>query len=135
GVIPYCYLSTDDPVVTARLKSDLQTSFNELNVAATKSFSALKQEYQQYERLKQAAAARSDSFRGDPHRLQNRLDDQYRRARQMFDDVMPEFESQYGRDLETGSNQRARIEEAFVADTVAALMARVLFLRLAEDIK
>jgi hypothetical protein len=67
------------------------------------------------------------------------LETQYDFHRHLFENLFPRFEDQYGREVSVTGKQvekqiEARIREAFVADSVAVLIARVLFLRLVEDL-
>ena len=136
GKLPYIYLKLDEINTLDRLRQDLQISFTELNDAAEGVISTLTQNYeyfQQQEKLAEGnlASATQDSKR----RAMMRLRRKFNFARHLCEDVLPQFEDQYGREVNAkGKQAQERIREAFAADSVAVLIARVLFLRLVEDL-
>ena len=68
-------------------------------------------------------------------RAMMRLKRKFNFERHLCEDILPQFEAQYGRQIDPKDKQpQERIKEAFAADSVAVLIARVLFLRLVEDL-
>lgn len=135
GTFPFSYLTLDDADIVKQLRADLRAGFLELTRASVKAMTALKAQFDDYGRRE--ADLRSLDF--DPERQRRarmRLERDFEFVRRLFGEALPQFEDQYGRDVEGGKaeGRNKRIEEAFIADSVAALMARVLFLRLVEDL-
>jgi len=136
GNLPYIYLKLDENDTLNQLRQDLQISFTELNAAAEGVITELSKNYeyfQQQEKLAEGnlASATQDSKR----RAMMRLRRKFNFARHLCEDVLPQFEDQYGREVNAkGKQAQERIREAFAADSVAVLIARVLFLRLVEDL-
>ena len=136
GEFPYIYLKLDDPLILNQLQRDLQNSFAELNDAAEKAMQKLMSQYEDYERQK-ADINRNLVGKGEAQiRALMRIKNKYNFERFLFNEIFPQFEDQYGREVTAQSNKQAqeRIREAFVSDSVAVLIARVLFLRLLEDL-
>lgn len=134
GKLPYSYLKLDGEGIK-RLKEDLFQGFNVLLKAAQRAFDDLEERYKQYlarrDELKTNEAFSEDAYR----RALSRLDIEHRAVRKLFEETLPQFAEQYGRDL--GKDKGAldpRIREAFLIDSTAALIARVLFIRLLEDL-
>ena len=134
GKLPYGYLPLDEEG-TRKLQKDLTDSFAELSQAAERALGALEARYREYlerrawtERVFQPSETRS--------RLLARLEGEYPEAlKALFEKHLPRFADQYGRELEEEETPtNPRIREAFAADSAAALMARVLFLRFLEDL-
>ena len=136
GQLPYVYLKLDEPETLDRLRQDLQTSFTELGAAAEQAIATLIQQYEGFKHQEQEiqrnlVAASEDTQRRAKVRLKFKSDFH----RHLFEEILPRFESQYGRDVNAkGKQVEERIRESFVADSVAVLVARVLFLRLVEDL-
>ncbi len=137
GGFPYAYLTLDTPDSLRGLRSDLRASFQELTVAAGQTIASLETDYREYQRRKAEiegyAALRPDIRR----RSKGRLELEFSFVRRLFEDALGHFEEQYGREVEASKpqEQAKRVQEAFVADSAAALIARVLFLRLVEDLE
>ncbi|MCG5057146.1 MAG: N-6 DNA methylase [Limnoraphis sp. WC205] len=136
GNLPYSYLKLDDSDKLAQLKKDLQTSFLELSDAADEAIKKLLNQYEEYARRKQEIEQNLVGTGEAQRRALMRLGNRFNFERNLFDDILPQFEDQYGREVSAKSNKQAteRIREAFIADSVAVLIARVLFLRLIEDL-
>lgn len=136
GQLPYVYLKLDTPETLERLRQDLQNSFSELSTAAESAITLLIRQYeafrQQEDNLKRnLVAATTETQRRAMVKLKVKSDFH----RHLFEETIPRFEDQYGRDLNGSGNLVVeRIRESFVADSVAVLIARVLFLRLVEDL-
>ncbi|APB32329.1 N-6 DNA methylase family [Gloeomargarita lithophora Alchichica-D10] len=136
GQFPYAYLQLDTPELLERLRQDLHLSFTELCASAEGVMARLCQEYKEFQHQEQElkrnlVAAAQDTQRRALVKLQLKSDFH----RHLFEETLPRFEDQYGRDINARGNQIAeRIRESFVADSVAVLVARVLFLRLIEDL-
>jgi len=136
GQLPYVYLKLNAPETLDRLRQDLQTSFTELGEAAEGAIATLIHQYVEFKRqereVQQNPLYTSDTQRRSLVRLRFRFDFH----RHLFEDILPRFEDQYGRDVNAkGKQVEERIRESFVADSVAVLVARVLFLRLVEDLR
>ncbi|WP_271254220.1 HsdM family class I SAM-dependent methyltransferase [Pseudanabaena sp. Chao 1811] len=137
GQLPYIYLKLDDEQALERLRQDLQASFTELTISAEQAIASLANEYTQFQHQEQEIErnlvyASQDAQRRAKVRLKFKSDFH----RHLFEEILPRFEDQYGRDINAKSNQiKERIRESFVADSVAVLVARVLFLRLVEDLE
>jgi hypothetical protein len=137
GQLPYVYLKLDDDQTLDRLRQDLQASFTELTISAEQAIAALANEYTQFQHQEKEIErnlvyASQDAQRRAKVRLKFKSDFH----RHLFEEILPRFEDQYGRDINAKSNQiKERIRESFVADSVAVLVARVLFLRLVEDLE
>jgi len=135
GQLPYSYLRLDDPDTTSRLRSDLQAAFAELSQTATRALHTARARHAEYAarrvQVEQVLATRDEARR----RAIVRLEQDYASERRLFEEAFAQFEQQYGREVEESDAQaEERILEAFVADSVAALTARVLFLRFVEDL-
>mgnify|MGYP005843973487 CR=1 FL=1 len=136
GNLPYIYLKLDAPDTLDRLRQDLQTSFAELSEAGEQSISRLIGQYEDYKHREQEIERNLVDTGEAQRRAIMRLRSKFDFERHLFEDVLPQFEDQYGREVSAKGKQAAvRIREAFVADSVAVLIARVLFLRLVEDLK
>lgn len=135
GKLPYVYLKLDDAETLNRLRQDLQASFAELNEAGEKAIARLLEEYKDYKKKENNIQRNLVSVPDSQRRALVRVRTQYDFHRHLFENVFPRFEDQYGREVSAKGKQiEARIREAFVADSVAVLIARVLFLRLVEDL-
>jgi hypothetical protein len=135
GQFPYSYLKLDEAETLERLRQDLQMSFSELTTAAEGAIASLNQEYENFKRKEQGiiqnALISDDAKRRTLVRLRFKFDFH----RHLFDNLLPRFEDEYGRDINgNGTQVQDRIRESFVADSIAVLLARVLFLRLVEDL-
>ncbi|KYC43360.1 N-6 DNA methylase [Scytonema hofmannii PCC 7110] len=137
GQLPYVYLKLDAPETLARLRQDLQTSFTELVTAAEQAIATLIQEYEEFKRQEQKIQQNLIDTGDTQRRALVRLRFKFDFHRHLFEDLLPRFQDQYGRDVNAKDNKQVeeRIRESFVADSVAVLVARVLFLRLVEDLK
>lgn len=135
GQLPYVYLKLDAPETLDRLRQDLQTSFTELGAAAEQAIASLIQQYEEFKRQEQEIQRNLVDTGDTQRRALVRLRFKFDFHRHLFEDLLPRFEDQYGRDVNTKGRQvEERIRESFVADSVAVLVARVLFLRLVEDL-
>ncbi|NEQ99180.1 MAG: N-6 DNA methylase, partial [Cyanothece sp. SIO2G6] len=135
GKLPYVYLKLDTPETLDQLRRDLQSSFTELGTAAEGAIAILIQEYKEFKRQEQEINRNLVDTGDTQRRALVRLRFKFDFHRHLFDDLLPRFEDQYGRDINAKGNQvEKRIQESFVADSVAVLVARVLFLRLIEDL-
>ena len=136
GEFPYIYLKLDELPILNQLQRDLQSSFGELNEAAEKAIQKLLLQYEEYERQKQEINRNLVDTGEAKNRALMRLGNKYNFERFLFNEILPQFEDQYGREVTAQSNKQAqeRIREAFISDSVAVLIARVLFLRLLEDL-
>ncbi len=136
GELPFTYLKLDNPDTLKQLRNDLRLGFQELSDAATRTMLALEAEYREYEKrrneIEQNLVGNIDTQR----RARVRIELEYSFVRHLFEESISQFEEQYGRDIEASrpQEQAKRVREAFVADSAAALLARVLFLRLVEDL-
>lgn len=136
GDFSYAYLTLDVPESLRALRGDLRASFQELTNAAASTLTTLEAEYRDYQKRKAEietnAAMRPDIRR----RSRGRLELEFSFVRRLFEEALGQFEEQYGREVEASKpqDQARRVQEAFVADSAAALIARVLFLRLVEDL-
>lgn len=137
GKLPYIYLKLNDPDTLDRLRHDLQAGFAELSGAAEVAIQGLATQYDDYKYHKQEIERNLVGAGETQRRALVRLNIKADFVRRLFEDVLPQFEEQYGREVTANNNgeARKRIREAFIADSVAALIARVLFLRLIEDLK
>lgn len=130
GDCPYSYLTLNDEDTLKALRQDLRAGFSELQVASGRAISALRSQYDEYLRrwndIERNLVGKKDAQR----RAWVRVDLEFEFVRRLFGEALPQFEEQYGREVESD----VRVQEAFIADSVAALMARVLFLRLVEDL-
>jgi hypothetical protein len=136
GKLPYGYLPLDEEG-TRKLQEDLTASFAELSQAAERALRALEARYREYrERRAEMEGALQIAPSETRSRLLARLEGQYPEAlKALFEKHLPRFADQYGREVEgEESGNNPRIREAFAADSAAALMARVLFLRFLEDL-
>jgi len=136
GAFPFIYLKLNDTESLRQLRSDLRAGFQELTEAATRAVAALEKEYRDF---KEHEAEIEQNLVGQPEtqrRARVRLQLEYQFVRRLFGEALPQFQEQYGRDIEArgAQEQEKRIREAFIADSAAALMAWVLFLRLVEDL-
>ncbi|MEB3339001.1 MAG: N-6 DNA methylase [Leptolyngbyaceae bacterium] len=136
GQLPYVYLKLDESETLDRLRQDLQTSFTELGTAAEQAIASLIQQYGEFQRQEQEIQRNLVDTGDTQRRALVRLRFKFDFHRHLFEDLLPRFEDQYGRDVNAkGKQVEERIRESFVADSVAVLVARVLFLRLVEDLK
>ncbi len=136
GQLPYVYLKLDAPEILDRLRQDLQTSFAELGAAAEQAIVTLIQQYEEFKGQEQEIQRNLVDTGDTQRRALVRLRSRFDFHRHLFEDLLPRFEDQYGRDVNAkGKQVEERIRESFVADSVAVLVARVLFLRLVEDLK
>jgi len=135
GQLPYVYLKLDEPETLDRLRQDLQTSFTELNTAAEGAIATLIQQYTEFKSQEQEIQRNLVDTGDTQRRAFVKLRFKFDFHRHLFEDLLPRFEDQYGRDVNAkGKQVEERIRESFVADSVAVLVARVLFLRLIEDL-
>lgn len=135
GQLPYAYLKLNEPETLEQLRQDLQTSFNELGMATEQAIAVLIGQYaefkQQEQKIEQNLVDTGDTRRRALVRLRFKFDFH----QHLFENLLPRFEDQYGRDVNAKGKQiEERIRESFIADSVAVLVARVLFLRLVEDL-
>jgi N-6 DNA Methylase len=131
GDFPYSYLTLNQEDSLKRLRADLRDGFAEITSSAEKAMLVLQKRYESYtKRMKDVddSIMRPESKR----RAVIRLELDYSLERALFDEALPQFNEQYGREI--NKDQEKRIYEAFIADSVAALIARILFLRLVEDL-
>ncbi|MDW8069801.1 MAG: N-6 DNA methylase, partial [Anaerolineae bacterium] len=136
GKLPYGYLKLDAEG-TKRLKEDLRASFGELMEAAEKALEDLERRYQEYRaRLADAEKSFGGASEDTRRRALARIEGKYPTAlKALFTAHLPRFVDQYGGEIEGKLEEgNPRIREAFAADSAAALMARVLFLRFLEDL-
>lgn len=136
GDLPYTYLTLDNPDTLRQLRGDLRAGFQELTDAATQAMRTLQTDYDDYMQRRQEIEQNLVGHRDTQHRALVRIELEYGFVRRLFEEAVSQFEEQYGRDIEASrpQEQARRVREAFVADSAAALMARVLFLRLVEDL-
>ncbi|MFQ3636414.1 MAG: N-6 DNA methylase [Cyanobacteriota bacterium] len=135
GQLPYVYLKLDVPETLDRLRQDLQTSFMELSAAAEQAIASLIRQYREFKQQEQQIQRNLVDTGDTQRRALVRLRFKFDFHRHLFEDLLPRFEDQYGRDVNASGRQvEERIRESFVADSVAVLVARVLFLRLVEDL-
>lgn len=137
GQLPYSYLSLT-PENTPKLQQDLHASFEELTEAAQKALDVLEQRYQEYQaRRKDAQQTLVGAQPDTRRRALARIEGEYPMVlKALFEAHLPRFTDQYGREIEGKEEEsNPRIREAFAADSAAALIARVLFLRFLEDLK
>ncbi|NJL88578.1 MAG: N-6 DNA methylase [Coleofasciculaceae cyanobacterium SM2_1_6] len=135
GQLPYVYLKLDVPETLDQLRQDLQASFTELGLAAEGAIASLIQQYDQFQHQEQEIQRNLVDTGDTQRRALVRLRFRFDFHRHLFEDILPRFEDQYGRDVNAkGKQVEERIRESFVADSVAVLVARVLFLRLVEDL-
>lgn len=135
GQLPYAYLKLNEPETLEQLRQDLQTSFDELGMATEQAIAGLIGQYaefkQQEQKIEQNLVDTGDTLRRALVRLRFKFDFH----QHLFENLLPRFEDQYGRDVNAKGKQiEERIRESFIADSVAVLVARVLFLRLVEDL-
>lgn len=136
GQLPYVYLKLNAPETLDRLRQDLQASFAELGTAAEQAIATLIQQYEEFKRQEQEIQRNLVDTGDTQRRALVRLRFKFDFHRHLFEDILPRFEDQYGRDVNANGRQvEERIRESFIADSVAVLVARVLFLRLVEDLK
>jgi len=136
GKLPYIYLKLDSPETLDRLKQDLFHSFAQLTRAGEKAMDKIQKEYADYQQEEQNIEGNLAGAGDTQRRTLLRLRSKFDFHRHLLEDILPRFEDQYGREVSAkGKQVRARIREAFVADSVAVLIARVLFLRLVEDLQ
>ncbi len=135
GQLPYVYLKLDTPETLDRLRQDLQMSFTELSAAAERAIASLIQQYKEFKQQEREIQRNLVDTGDTQRRALVRLRFKFDFHRHLFEDLLPRFEDQYGRDVNASGKQvEERIRESFVADSVAVLVARVLFLRLVEDL-
>jgi hypothetical protein len=136
GRLPYAYLVLD-PEGTRKLQEDLKVSFAELTEAASRALLALEERYQEYRgKREEAERNRAGALEETRRRILARIEGEYPEAlKALFERHLPRFADQYGREIEGEEEPgNPRIREAFAADSAAALIARVLFLRFLEDL-
>ena len=136
GDLPYIYLKLDANDTLNQLRQDLQISFTELNAAAEGVIAELSKNYEYFKQQEKEAEGNLASATKDSRdRAMMRLKRKFNFERHLCEDILPQFEAQYGREINAKDKQtQERIKEAFAADSVAVLIARVLFLRLVEDL-
>ncbi|AFZ43041.1 N-6 DNA methylase [Halothece sp. PCC 7418] len=137
GQLPFAYLKLDDSNTQNQLQKELQTSFSELTEAGNNAIINLLEQYKEYQ-TKEQEINRNLVDTGDAQRRAlNRIKSQFNFERYLFNEILPQFEDQYGREVSAKNHKETqqRIREAFIADSVAVLVARVLFLRLIEDLE
>ncbi|XGV87349.1 MAG: N-6 DNA methylase [Limnothrix sp. BL-A-16] len=141
GQLPYVYLKLDAPEILDRLRQDLQMSFTELSTAAEQVIATLIQQYEEFKQQEQEIQRNLVDTGDTQRRALVRLRFKFDFHRHLLEDLLPRFEDQYGRVIDKNGKKlredelKQRIQESFVADSVAVLVARVLFLRLVEDLK
>ncbi|WP_135256330.1 N-6 DNA methylase [Thermus caldilimi] len=136
GKLPYAYISLDTEGAR-KLQEDLKASFAELEEAAKQALKALERRYREYrERLEDARKQLQGTHEDTRRRALARIEGEYpERLKALFERHLPRFADQYGREVEgSEAPTNPRIREAFAADSAAALIARVLFLRFLEDL-
>ncbi len=140
GKLPYAYLPLGEEQYQKQLRQDLTKSFGEISEAASRSLKALEDRYREYrERLRSLETLRpaGEEFYA---RARSHVEGQYPPIlRQLFEQVLPRFAEEFGREAEgtkddLGIVTDPVIKEAFLADSVAALIAKVLFIRFLEDL-
>jgi hypothetical protein len=139
GGLPYSYLKFDlEGNAIDHLRADLSHAFGELSNAADHAIERLAERYADYQEQRQKLEKTLESWKGNQHsyrRAFTRLDADFAFERRLFGEALEQFTDQYGRDIGgSPAEQKRRIREAFAADSVAALVSRVLFLRLLEDL-
>ena len=132
GDFPYSYLELGEDNTLDRLRTDLQDGFEEVTASAERAINVLENRYKHYVNLRKKVE--TSSQREAQRRAIIRLENEYTFERGIFEEALPQFNEQYGREIDKKNQVEQRIHEAFVADSVAALIARVLFLRLVEDL-
>lgn len=142
GKLPYSYLPLSGGGVgyQEQLRKDLATSFEELFNVAQEALNQLEEEYRDYRaRLSQIESLRSvgqDVYA----RTRSHLEAAYPSTlKHLFESHLPRFAEQFGRDVDTALDEQGVvkdpvIKEAFLADSVAAMIAKVLFIRFLEDL-
>ncbi|WP_337884043.1 hypothetical protein [Fischerella thermalis] len=106
-------------------------SFAELCAAAEGAIASLIQQYEEFKQQEQEIQRNLVDTGDTQRRALVRLRFKFDFHRHLFEDLLPRFEDQYGRDVNARGRQvEERIRESFVADSVAVLVARMLFLRL-----
>lgn len=136
GTFPFSYLHLTDADTLNHLRADLRAGFTELTQAATRSLAQMQEAYNDYVRRSLDIERNLVGQRDTQRRARVRLDQEFSFVRRVFAEALPQFEEQYGREVNGRTAERdQRVQEAFLADSVAALMARVLFLRLVEDLE
>ena len=137
GGFPYVYLTLDEKEGRDHLRGDLRASFQELTNAAARAIAKLETEYADYRRRREEIESIGAVDERIRRRARGRLELEFSFVRRLFEEAFGQFEEQYGREVEASKpqDQAKRVQEAFVADSAAALIARVLFLRLVEDLE
>lgn len=130
GDLPYVYLTLDNPETLDQLRYDLRTGFQELQTAATQTMQTLEADYREYQRRRKEIDQNLVGNLDTQRRARVRIELEYGFVRRLFEESISQFEEQYGRDVQAAK----LLHEAFIADSAAALIARVLFLRLVEDL-
>ena len=130
GDFSYSYLTLEDADTLKALRGDLRAGFGELRVSSTNAITTLRSQYEEYRRRRDDIERNLVGKKDAQRRARVRVDLEFEFVRRLFSEALPQFEEQYGREADSD----ARVGEAFIADSVAALMARVLFLRLVEDL-
>jgi hypothetical protein len=136
GRFPFVYLKLDVPDTLRQLRRDLRAGFQELTDAATRAMTVLGGEYKDYLHRRDEIERDLVGHQDTQRRARVRIELDYSFVRRLFGEAITQFEEQYGRDIESSrpQDQAKRVQEAFVADSAATLIARVLFLRLIEDL-
>ena len=135
GTLPFSYLDLHEADATRQLRDDLTKSFGELTDSATRAFQVFEDDHNEYKRVKQEIEKQLGGNTSAKRRALVRLNIKHQFVRHLFEESLPQFEEQYGRQIEgTPKAIDERLREAFLSDSVAALTARVLFLRLIEDL-
>lgn len=120
GNLPYVYLKLDHPEQLDRLRQDLQASFTELGAAAERAIGELIQQYHNFKTQEQEIQRNLVDTGETQRRALVRLRFRFDFHRHLFEDLLPRFEDQYGRDVNVvGQKLEERIRESFVADSVA----------------
>lgn len=134
GQLPYSYINLFDELNRKRLQDDLTCSFSELESSAKNVFMKLRKEYLAYKE-KMFKIDQSSHSEDVKSRLKGYLRPAHNELIELFEISLPSFVAQYGR-IASGKTEEQRYVktvEAFIADSVAVLISRILFLRLAED--
>ncbi len=132
GNLEFCYLDLDEPQNVRNLQSDLTASFEELTSCAASAFQIHDRLYQRYKELLSEVTGSVVGQAETIDRARLQLELQYEFPRRLVDENLRQFDEHFGRTIDKSHSEKVR--EAFVSDSAAALIARVLFLRLVEDL-
>ncbi|MFN4074002.1 MAG: class I SAM-dependent DNA methyltransferase [Thermus sp.] len=142
GKLPYAYLKLPGPdgLHLQQLRRDLSASFWETTIAAEKALTALEEQFRAYK--KELHAIDSLKTLGEDYyqRAKARVEGSISPAvKELFEVHLPRFAEQFGRDVEASRDEwgvvvQSEIREAFLADSVGAIIAKVLFVRFLEDL-